>query len=194
MVTVLCGAERDGWIHPGLVSSLMAATQDSQTHQRAIAVDLTFGIKPTAHARNAAVAKFLQSPCQWLVQIDNDQYPQFRILELIRAAEEAGKYVVAAPTPMIGKHGFSWNVTEKGADDFYRTLPDGWFRPFLIGAGFLAVRRAVFEKLPQPWFDGSYEDFAFCVKAQDAGFKVWAHSGFICSHMHTLDLLSLMHT
>jgi GT2 family glycosyltransferase len=192
MVTVLCGGERDGWICPGLADSLLATMQDCQKYQRAVALDLTVDYKPISNARNTAVAKFLQSACQWLVQIDNDQFPQFRILDLIKAAEAEGKFIVSAPTPCYGKQGLSWNATEKGPVDFYRKLPQGWFQPFLIGAGFLAVHRAVFEKLPRPWFDSWCEDFVFCVKAQDAGFKVWAHGGFVCSHMKTFDLLSMM--
>jgi hypothetical protein len=188
MVTVLCGAEREGWIHPGLVGSLMAATQDS--YMRPVGVDLIFNIKPVAHARNAAVAKFLQSPCQWLVQIDNDQYPRFRILDLIKAAEAEGKFIVASPTPIFKDLG-AWNAAD-GTGTWYRQLPAGWFEPKLIGAGFLAIHRAVLEKLPQPFFDGPYEDFYFCKKAQEAGLKVWAHSAFVCSHFHNVDLLDLM--
>jgi GT2 family glycosyltransferase len=192
MITVLCGMERDGWINPELAQSLFAAMQDCNAHQRGVGVNLVCGVRPIGHARNEAVAKFLKSPCQWLVQIDNDQYPRFRILDLIKAAEDASKYIVGAPTPCVGKHGRSWNATEKGPDDFYRTLPEGWFKPFLIGSGLLAVRRTVFEKMTPPWFDTWAEDFAFCIKAQDAGFKVTANSKFICSHFHTCDLLDLM--
>jgi GT2 family glycosyltransferase len=192
MITVLCGNERDGWIAPGLMDSLLAALHDGQKYQRAVALDLTVDYKPIANARNTAVAKFLQSPCQWLVQIDNDQFPQFRILDLIKAAESEGKFIVAAPTPCVGKQGLSWNATATGPADFYRKLPGGWFQPFLIGSGFLAVHRAVFEKLTRPWFDSWCEDFVFCVKAQDAGLKVWSNSGYVCSHMKTFDLLSMM--
>src|SRR5262249_29577094 len=192
MITVLFGNERDGWIAPGLMNSLLAALHDGQSHQRGVALDLTVDHKPIANARNMAVTKFLKSPCSWLVQIDNDQFPQFRILDLINAAESEGRFIVAAPTPCYGKQGLSWNATEKGPADFYQKLPSGWFQPFLIGAGFLAVHRAVFEKLPRPWFDSWCEDFTFIAKVQDAGMKVWAHSGFVCSHIKSFDMLNLI--
>ncbi len=192
MISVLCGHERDGWIAPGLMDSLLAAMHDSQSHRRGVALNLVVDQKPVSAARNTAVAQFLKSPCQWLVQIDNDQFPRFRILDLIKAAEAEGKFIVGAATPCVGKQGLSWNATATGPEDFYRQLPDGWFQPFLIGSGFLAVRRAVFEKLSPPWFDTWAEDFVFCVKAQDAGLRVWAHSGFVCSHMKTFDLRELL--
>jgi hypothetical protein len=190
MISVLCGHERDGWIVPGLLNSLLAALHDGQQQGRPVALDITCAIRPVSAARNAAVAKFLQSPCDWLIQIDNDQYPRFRVLDLIKAAEAEGKFIVAAPTPILKDLG-AWNVAD-GPDTWCRKLPAGWFQPHLIGAGFLATHRAALGRLPEPFFDGPYEDFYFCKKAQDAGVKLWANSRFVCGHMHTVDLLSIM--
>lgn len=190
MITVLCGHERDGWIAPGLLNSLLATLHDNQQQGRTVALDITCAIRPVSAARNHAVAKFLQSPCQWLVQIDNDQFPRFRILDLIKAAEAEGKFIVAAPTPIMKDLG-AWNAADE-TEVWYHQLPRGWFEPRLIGAGFLATHRAALAKLPQPFFDGQYEDFYFCKKAQAAGLKVWADSRFVCSHMKTVDLLDLM--
>ena len=63
------------------------------------------------------------------------------------------------------------------------------------GAGFMMIRYEVLDVLeklhgdPQPWFsepviDGIHygEDLAFCLRAQDAGFGVWAHRGVEVSH------------
>jgi hypothetical protein len=190
MISVLCGAERDGWIHPGLAGSLMATIQHSQKLVRPLGVDFIFNVKPISHARNAAVAKFLQSQCEWLVQIDNDQYPRFSILDLIKAAEADGKFIVAAPTPIFKSLG-AWNAADD-TDNWYRQLPTGWFQPHLIGAGFLATHRAALAKLNQPFFQEPHEDFYFCKKVQAAGLKVWADSRFVCSHFHNVDLLDLM--
>jgi hypothetical protein len=190
MISVLCGHERDGWIAPGLLNSLLATLHDGQQQAWPVALDITCAIRPVAAARNAAVAKFMNSPCDWLAMVDNDTIPRFRVLEFIKAAEVEGKFIAAAPTPILKDLG-AWNVAD-GPDTWCRKLPSGWFQPHLIGAGFLAIHRAALGKLSQPFFDGQYEDFYFCKKAQDAGLRVWANSRFVCGHVHTVDLLSIM--
>ena len=192
MITVLCGPERDGWLNPQLVDTLLAALYDGGQQGRQVVLSVTCGVSPVAAARNKTAQQFLTSPCQWLVQIDNDVFPQFRILDLIKAAEGAGKSIVGAPTPIKQDRLLSWNVSKDGKD-FIATLPLGWFSPYLVGAGLLAVHRHVFEQMPAPWFDSPTEDFRFCIRAQEnARFKVWAHSGFTCGHLHTVDLRELM--
>lgn len=192
-ITALCGAERDSWLHPKLVESMIAATHDSRQHQRPVALDLTLDYRPVDRARNAAVEKFLKSPCQWLCMVDNDNPPRFRILDFIKAAEEQGAFIVGAPTPM---HGAQWNF--KCDNSFSRTLPrEPWFRVHLIGTGFLAVRRCVFESIAAPWFVSQYdmtEDVAFMKRAHEAGFQAWASSKFLCSHFKSVDLFDLMRT
>jgi hypothetical protein len=53
-----------------------------------------------------------------------------------------------------------------------------------FGFGFVLIKRGVFEKVPRPWFCtqvynyrgndiGVGEDVYFCLKAKDAGFKLW---------------------
>jgi hypothetical protein len=53
-----------------------------------------------------------------------------------------------------------------------------------VGMGFCLIKRGVFEKMPRPWFLTSVleinghpklvsEDVYFCLKAREAGFKVW---------------------
>lgn len=60
------------------------------------------------------------------------------------------------------------------------------------GCGFLLVERQVFEKVRDPdglvggWFEryrGVSEDFSFCVRAQDAGFKILVDTGLKLGHI-----------
>jgi hypothetical protein len=57
-----------------------------------------------------------------------------------------------------------------------------------VGFGFLAVKSGVFEKMSRPWFDLRHasietvdfpvlfgEDYSWCLKAKETGFKVWLH-------------------
>jgi GT2 family glycosyltransferase len=200
MISVLCGPERDGWLNPALAESIVAAVAGCQAEERNVAVDFTFGLRPIERARNTTVEKFLKSSCKWLVQIDNDQYPNFKILDLIKAAEENAKFIVGAPTPIAYQKGAVWNCAVRAQDDptrscFYKTLPKGWFRPDYCGTGLIAVRRSVFETIKAPWYTSNIsisEDFNFCRKAQASGFEVWAHADFCCSHLKTCDLRDLM--
>ena len=192
MISVLAGNRRDEWVNPYLMQAVLAATQDSR-HQRGVGVDVTIDVKPVAHARNATVAKFLQSGCGWLCMIDNDQFPRFPILDLIKAAEDAGKSIVSVPTPILTKNGtVAWNVENPEAKAWYQQLPAGWFCVNRAGAGMLCVRRSVFDKLPHPWFSGVYEDLAFCEHAAAHGFKVWSNSNYCSSHLWTVDMFGLV--
>ena len=55
-----------------------------------------------------------------------------------------------------------------------------------VGAGCLLVHHRVFEAIEPPWFKCTTgavgEDFDFCRKAQEAGFKIYCDPGILCGH------------
>ncbi len=56
-----------------------------------------------------------------------------------------------------------------------------------IGAGCLLVHKRVFDAIEPPWFkyvEGTNcgEDFYFCRKVQQAGFKIYVDPGVVCGH------------
>jgi GT2 family glycosyltransferase len=62
------------------------------------------------------------------------------------------------------------------------------------------IRRRVFEKLDPPYFKYVYDemgklklgqDFYFCQKAREAGFRIYVHTGILTSHYQNIDLLKL---
>lgn len=197
MIKLLSGDERDSWLNPVLIDSVFEAAGHAQEQKRELSLGLV-AMRPVELARNYNVENFLKSKCQWLVQIDNDQVPLFPILDLIQAAEDDCKFIIGAPTPTLKPGGAVWNANQLGPDGKwspYKTLPDGWFQPDVIGAGLLAVRRSVFLSMQFPWFEFNgtiSEDYAFCQRAKAAGFGVWANSKFICNHIHSCGLLDLM--
>lgn len=72
-------------------------------------------------------------------------------------------------------------------------LSTGTMKVDFCGAGFMLVKKEVFQKMEYPWFrhfickDGDRqieigEDYGFCVGAKKAGFKIWAHFGVKVGH------------
>ena len=69
----------------------------------------------------------------------------------------------------------------------YATLEgsDGLIKIGGSGAGFLLVKREVFEKMPFPWFsfEAGGEDLYFCDKAREHGFEIWADMSVLLGHL-----------
>ncbi|GAI56437.1 unnamed protein product, partial [marine sediment metagenome] len=63
---------------------------------------------------------------------------------------------------------------------------DGLIKIGGCGAGFLLVKREVFEKMSFRWFSfeaGSGEDLYFCDKARKHGFEIWADMSVLLGHL-----------
>ena len=62
---------------------------------------------------------------------------------------------------------------------------DGLIKIDGAGAGFLLVKREVFEKIPYPWFsfEKGGEDLYFCEKASKNGFEIWADMSILLGHL-----------
>jgi hypothetical protein len=197
-VIVLCGRERDQWINPGLMMRIVECVHDGLQTRRPLAIKLQYGISPIEMARNLVVKEFLQTPGQWLVQVDNDVICPEHFLRLFDQAENEGKRVFGIPTPMIGNSGLSWNVGNRRDDvfcDLLPTLPTGWNRCDYVGAGFLAVHRCVLETIKSEWFDrlpNKSEDFSFCQRVRQAGFSIWFNGDYQCDHIHSSSLLEAL--
>jgi len=69
----------------------------------------------------------------------------------------------------------------------YATLEgnDGLMKIGGAGAGFLLVKREVFEKIPYPWFsfERGGEDLYFCDKARRYSLEVWVDMGVLLGHL-----------
>lgn len=197
-VIVLCGEERSGWIHPSLMMRIIESVCDGLQTRRPVAVGLKCGVSPVEKARNQIVQEFLASPCSWLIQIDNDTVPPPNFLKLIETAEAEAKLVFGIPTPMINHNGPSWNVgikQDEGSCALFATLPKGWNKCDYTGTGFLAVHKTVLKAIKSDWFNFTpthSEDFAFCLRAQKAGFQTWFNGDFQCDHAHTINLLKML--
>lgn len=156
--------------------------------------------------RNLLVQKFLElTDSKWLLQLDTDMY--FGIQEFDRLLETAkdkdivsGLYFANEKPPRPAMYrwiedGSARSVTEWEDHDVLEV--DG------CGAGFLLVRREVYEKMNHPeeyrgrsgsWFTQDAlgpagqlmnEDNAFCIRAQQHGYKIWVDTDCFVGHIKT---------
>jgi|GEM_PF-1849273 len=74
------------------------------------------------------------------------------------------------------------------------TWTGNWLGVDAIGLGFALFKRAVFEKIPYPWFQWfpdptPSEDFDFCRKLKAAGYDIRVMTDVKLSHMKTLKIM-----
>jgi GT2 family glycosyltransferase len=69
-------------------------------------------------------------------------------------------------------------------------IPDKLFEVKAVGAAFLLVKRGVFESIKRPWFSTTLvendfvgEDVYFCIKAREAGYKIWIDPSVKIKHL-----------
>lgn len=82
-----------------------------------------------------------------------------------------------------------YNRSPKGGYLVYRQYPpDSLCEVDYTGCHFLLIHRTVIEKIGTNWFGymheqyGSAEDFAFCHRVREAGFKIHVHTGVKTGH------------
>jgi len=100
--------------------------------------------------------------------------------DIISGVYKKDKGIVAGN---VGDRALTWLQTSKGIKEV------GW-----VGAGFLLIKRDVFETIPAPWFthytkymDDCYvqygEDVSFCITARAYGYKIYLHGGCEVEHL-----------
>lgn len=75
-----------------------------------------------------------------------------------------------------------------------REWTGNWLQVDAIGLGFALIKREVFERVARPWFPwelgGRSEDFEFCRKVIQAGFKVNVFTDVRVSHIGLLKVMT----
>jgi len=151
-----------------------------------------------ADNRTMLVQRFLQTPADWLLQIDTDiEFPK-TILETLIDLAGTDKKVLAASVPLGSSiPTCAYRLTDKpGIFDEIESVP---LRPIQVDGVATAaclVHREVFERIAdmngQSWFHHIYfpksgagtvprdfeftsqgEDFSFCHRAREAGYAIW---------------------
>ena len=163
---------------------------------------------PTSSNMNKVVKNFLEGSWDYWINLDNDQAPLKNPLDLVFLDKD----VIGLPTPVfkIGQpettYPFYWNVyawNEEGQNflPFQVKKESGALQEVdAVGSGCWVVARRVLEAVKQPLNvrfdeDGITKmggDMSFCMKAKDAGFKIYAHYEYPCRHFKTVDLYEIM--
>lgn len=152
-----------------------------------------FSGMPFDHARNTAVERTLENGFEWCFFLDDDVIPPAdAIIKLVGRGEDiiSGLYYRRAE-PIVPVM-----ITENGDERVWVTnFKQGDVLDVdMVGSGCLLIHRRVFEKVPKPWFEWLLdrydipekrrcsEDFAFCRKTKEHGFKIKVDTGVACRH------------
>jgi len=159
--------------------------------------------KPVTHNRNRIVRRFLEGDADWLLTMDQDVVPQGNPLDYIERDLDVVVFPCAiwnygnqASKPVV------WNIgleNERGERlDGYIPLREPVIEIAEGGTGCILIARRVLEHLAMrnPFYEVVDEDgvstlghdLAFCKRAREAGFRVWAAIGCPCSHYDEVDL------
>jgi len=156
--------------------------------------------------RNLIVKKFLETDAEILCMIDSDIVPPGNYLDT--AALDLDVVGISCLNIQSGSDGINmiFCVGDKTSDGDYKGLTaeriHGVQQVARIGMGCVFIKRKVLEAIEPPWFKQEYkedftlktgEDYFFCDRCVEAGFKVWYDFTKICDHRKdNISLLEIM--
>lgn len=159
-------------------------------------------------ARNEVVKDFLASDCDILWFLDADVAPPTHVLDLVTKYGEHWD-LAGAPYPVfMTPDGYKgpqvvmcvYNEGDKGlhasaVPQSGTAMVDG------LATGCIFIKRAVLEKLEEPYFEFKYdsksrqltegEDLGFCRKVNELGYKFFTDFSMVCKHFKEVDLLEV---
>lgn len=153
-------------------------------------------------ARNSACADALAAGFTWCMFLDDDVIPPGDVFFRLAAHNQdivSGLYY-RRQEPICP---VAMTIDAQGQPQWVTSWspPNSMLEVDLVGAGCLLIHRRVLERMPPPWFvweigkakdapsvtPGSggamSEDFAFCMRAKRAGFKVHLDTSIRCEHV-----------
>lgn len=148
-----------------------------------------------AEARNQALR---EAKGDWIWFLDDDQYwPPDTLVKLLERNVD-----IVQPLILMRQYPFSpvhmGPPTEDGSKYWrYALVPgeSGLKECHAVGTGGMLIRRAVWETIPEPWFEIGQlnpevlsEDIIFCKKAKDRGFKIYCDLDHPMGHLTPVEL------
>lgn len=153
--------------------------------------------KPITNNRNMIVQKFLAiKDADYLMMIDADIIPTPDILNLVDFEKD-----IITPLMFVQQKGtlipLYLRRNKDGIYDAGNYLEEtGLQEVDATGTGCIVIKREVLEKVEHP-FENVYDrdgikklgnDFNFCKKAKELGFKVWVHLDYVADHISSASL------
>jgi hypothetical protein len=193
---VLLAIPNTGYIHKHTVIAIINIMRDTRAKTTLIMPSHS----PTTDNRHRIVKDFLDGDYDFLISIDSDNPPRNNVLDLVFLNLD----IIGCPTPvwankLRGGYPIYWNALNIVGDGFLpRSVSedDGLVEVDAVGAGCLVIARRVLEKVKQPFADRFNDfgfrdmghDYLFCVKAKEAGFKVFTHYKYPCMHFNEIEI------
>jgi GT2 family glycosyltransferase len=190
----------DGWCSPHILPFLTAAKVAAATGERDIRITVQHNNRPFDYARNVAAKAFLESGCEWLLMVDNDMAAPVDLLDMLDRVDDTMDIVVPK-FYSLGDAGLfvCWRSLEGYMTPAVEKVhaEDEWIELSNAGSGCMFIRRRVFEVVQRPWFSFVYdeqgemvvtEDYYLCLKARDAGCRVYGNLNFEVDHFKTVSL------
>jgi len=162
---------------------------------------------PVENGYNHMVKELLKGDFDFWLNIDSDNPPIRNPLDLV----ELDKDVVGLPTPiwycpenLDGIRPWLWNIYQHDSkNDNYREFrgdKNGLIQVDAVGMGCTLIAKRVFENpemqkgaFLRKWHkDGTVRrgtDIAFCERARENGFEIFAHWDYPCKHFKNIELV-----
>jgi hypothetical protein len=202
----VCSRRAPEW---GMILTLQNAMQYAAKHRISTNLAPRVGESLICRARNNSLINYMETECDYLLTVDDDiEIPVSGIVKLIKADKDiiAGFYRLkdkdeahtAIRMPKERQHEIP---------DFPEIFKKNLVVPAkYVSTGCLLVKRSVFLKMIGHYKELHYtqnltkkqawalympmihadeylsEDWAFCQRAEDVGFEIWAHGGVRCGH------------
>ena len=203
--SVLVSVPNTGWIHKHVCFATDGILKDPRYDVRLIRPTHN----PYENNLHHIVKEWIeQSREDFWLSIDADNPPMNNPLDLV----ELDKDIIGLPTPVwhctgkTGERPYYWNVYkhDEPSGAYREWLPHGGLQQVdAIDTGCFMAARRVFEHsamrmgpfLRTTYPDGRVErgnDIAFCERARNAGFEIWAHYDYPCRHFNEIELTEMI--
>jgi hypothetical protein len=197
---ILSTYERHGWHHPSLTQFFADLPFTTGTSYRMIPIN---NFIPAAAGRNVFCKQLKDCDADWLCMIDNDMVIPDNFLDTLKDVPADADIVVPAfyiwdQTSL--NLTLCWGWDGAAADGRTKQLPPGFHELTKAGTGAIFLRPSVFNKLPYPYFQYEWnedaglkatEDIPFCIRAREAGIKIYGNPSVIVGHYHSVELSTL---
>ncbi|HET7675209.1 MAG TPA: hypothetical protein VFL54_06770 [Gammaproteobacteria bacterium] len=187
LIVAICIPSGDSWQADMALSLYGLVTYGAVWNGRRVGVTLhntRSSILP--YSRNRLAATALSTKADYLLWIDSDmKFPATSLERLL--AWDKDIVSIAASTRTMPPRLTAAHKKERGyAAISIKPGSAGLVSVDGIGFGMVLAKRAVFEQLQQPWFEGFHigadgiaygEDYTFCQKARRAGYDIFVDQG-----------------